>query len=268
MRTLLILLSVTTLVSAQPAKSPMSDAPDERVALLVKYLRSTDASIRVKAANSLRQVGPAAAAQAGSALCQATFDTSPQVRQAALEAIEKVLPKLYKPVSTILIDSDAAKRTAAFDELKKMGGDAEPVAPLLAGMIRRDAFRQGEGASLNVTQCISILGETNTKNPEVFKVLADQAAFARMENARKQAILTALQSLTDDDAALRKQVYGLFRASMTDTNAEIALLAIRHVATYGGEAKEALPVLKKIKLSGNAQIRDAASEAVEAIEKK
>lgn len=264
MRTLLVLLSLTTLVHAeQPSKDP-----DDRVATLVKYLRSTDASTRVKAAKALKEVGPTAAAQAGNALSQATLDNSPQVRQAALEAIEKVLPKLYKPVSTILIDSDATKRASAFEDLKKMGADAEPVAALLAGLIRREAFRPGDAANQTVVNCISVLAETNTKNPDAIKTLADPVAFARMETARKQAILTTLQTISGDDAAIRKLVYGVFKASMTDTDASLATMSIRQVGTYGSDAKDALPTLKKMKLSGNALIRDAATEAVMAIESK
>ena len=82
------------------------------VAAVAKNLKSPDPRMRIKAANGLGAMGPRASA-AATALCQAAMDPNPSVREAALQAMERVRGDIYLLVSALILDANSDHRASA-----------------------------------------------------------------------------------------------------------------------------------------------------------
>jgi HEAT repeat protein len=92
------------LSAADPSTETKAD-----VKALLAQLRSKDAGVRIRAVQALGEKGDDAK-PAVRALCSATLDTSAKVKQAALEALEKVRPDLYKPLVVVLREGNRSER--------------------------------------------------------------------------------------------------------------------------------------------------------------
>ncbi len=109
---------------------------DEKVAKLVRSLKSDQAADRIRAAEQLGKL-KAEGKPAARALCEAAIDEDDSVRQAALEALEKVHPALYKPVSTLLVDSNAVNQISAAQTIGNMRAEGKAATPLLTAHLKR-----------------------------------------------------------------------------------------------------------------------------------
>jgi len=121
-------------------------ADDAEVEKLAKGLKAKKPAERVKAVQALGKLGEKAPG-AAKYLCQACADESKEVRQAALEALEKVAPKLYKPVSALVADKKAAvakgeltavlrSHLEASKEIAKLGEEGKQAVPLIYEQVR------------------------------------------------------------------------------------------------------------------------------------
>ena len=122
---------------AKPHAVGADDKIDPEIEKLIKDMKNKDVKVRLKAADALRAKGEEAA-PASKALCDALIDLSPKVNIAALEALEKVRPDLYKPLSTMLLDGTRPKQLEAVKELGLMGEKALPVTNVLLTRLRKE----------------------------------------------------------------------------------------------------------------------------------
>ncbi len=99
-------------------------------------LQSGTTEERVRAAADLANLGEKARPATG-ALCEAALSTTKEVSHAALEALEKVNPELYKPVFDLLVDEQAAKHEAALTKLASLGEQGKPATPVVLHEIQR-----------------------------------------------------------------------------------------------------------------------------------
>src|SRR5206468_381048 len=76
---------------------------EERVAQLIKDLKSKNPADRIKAAEALRDIGEDAKS-AREALCDAILDPREAIVTAVAAALEKVDPGLQKPILTLRVD--------------------------------------------------------------------------------------------------------------------------------------------------------------------
>jgi hypothetical protein len=135
-----------TPLPAVPAKPPAKkedpfDLPAKRAEReldeMAKQLKSKDIAVRLKSIETIAAKGEAAAPVAGP-LCDAILDSSPRVKAAALAAVEKVRPDLYKPLAALLVDGDPYNRIRGAKELGLLEEQALPTVNILLSILRRE----------------------------------------------------------------------------------------------------------------------------------
>lgn len=255
----------------------------------IKDLKNSDAKVRTNAAKSLGALGEKASA-ATSALCSATLDRSATVRRAALEALEKVNPELYSPISTIVLDNDGANLAKAIYTLAKMGQDAQPAIDFLLSkfgaasnsptpfgsysdsVFFKDAWK-GYSDDLTRGRRLASWAEAFyraliTIAPEderVIKLNKNVASQRQIDpNHRMVAIRFLYHRWAGDDETKRKEVYRFLKSAFTEASPSIEIIEM--IADYGSLAKDFVPTLKRLKLSSDSEVREAAAKALEMIE--
>jgi HEAT repeat protein len=260
-----------------PAPLDVPENPD--LARLVRRLRSENATDRIQAANELASLGEAAR-PAARALCEAATDD--QVRQAAIEALEKIQPALAKPITTLLVDSQAHNCIAAAEKLAAMGDSASPAIPVLIWHAKNAPIRfpYRENLPLDI-QALTKIGPTD---PETVRAIIDhvQSPVTRKANLvrdqeERVVALKALGALSRNQGSLRREIVVCLEKALTECEREnnpenyyhidLCLATIRSIAEFGSDAKQAIPLLKRLKLDKDMQVRQAAASALEQIEK-
>ena len=229
---------------------------------LVKDLRAKDPKVRVAAANGLKAIGEDAD-DAGGALCLATLDPAAAVREAALEAIEKVRPALYKNVVVLAVEADRGKRFQAIEALRKLEERALPAVPLVLRELKAELVESRGATYYRIP--LTFLAAVKAKDSETIKTIAAGAIGAAIPDGRI-ACLDALLNLSADNDDLRKQAFQVFQRAIGDTESQVAVTAINAIPKFEKRAKAMLPTLKKLKLSTDEKIREAATKAVSEIE--
>jgi HEAT repeat protein len=259
--------------AAQKPKQGPSDVPgNPAVAALAKALGSDNATDRIRAANELAKLGEAAK-PAARALCFAATGDSQEVRLAALEALDKVQPALVQPITTLLVDPRNSYQAA--QQIAAMGESANPSVPVLIWHARQDVTN-------NAAVDIRALARIGPKDPEAVRAIIGygQAAVGRHEDSRKgskTAALTALGELSENRGTLRQEIVMCLVKVLPqcETEYEFAdfylgsplIAAIKSIGEYGTDAKAAVPLLKNLKLHKQIDVRQAATTALDKIDK-
>jgi hypothetical protein len=247
-----------------PFDLPNRKKEDRELADLAKQLKAPDPKARLKAIEAIAAKGEAAAAVAGP-LCDAVMDASPRVGTAALQAVEKVRPDLYKPLTAFVVDQDYNRRLAATKELGLMGDKAMPAVNLLTAGLRRELAKGAGGGLTEMQQAlftsIRQIKPDDTATVAIYKAIASPTN--RHSAARSQA-LDFLHEWAGDDQKRRREVLPLLKAGLSDATCQLG--CIRHLGEYGSLAKECLPQLKQLNLSADAAVREAATASVDKIE--
>ncbi len=262
----------------KPKPADKADPLDPAVADLVEKLKSKDTQTRIRAAEALGEMGPAAAG-ARKPLCDAMKDLSGSVTVAALRAIEKVDPDLYKPLALVVLDPSTAKQCQGVLELGLLLGEkGEPAGYIVltrmkAAMTARAALRP-RTAAYNIHYepltnlidasfiALRMIGSEDAEVLRVMKLLA--AAGSPSAGVREKAIEFLAEWAGDKDDR-RKQVAPLIRAGLKDIPRPY--LCIAAAGRFGKAGKDCLPLLRQLKLSGDEETRRLATEAVDKIEK-
>lgn len=257
----LAMLAALTLCAA-------SRAEDAKPLPATTRIKATDPRIKLQAIaelGSLASESPEAAA----ALCEAIVSPMRNISLAAFEAIEKARPDLYKPISSLILDKDQAKRVKALDELVRLGGKAAPSLPILHAMflneLKRGPDAETQGMTAMQKSCFAAIKKLGADDPGTVKLLKQVGGMDhRFSTARREA-LTALGDWAGSDAARRKDAFPTIKNAMSDPRCLPQCIEI--LGEFGAEAKDGLPALKKLKLSNDATIRALAAAAVAKIEK-
>lgn len=247
-----------------------AEVVDKEFEPLVKLLKDKDAKVRTKAAEDIGTKGEAASSTA-TALCDALLDKSPKVAQAALISLEKVRPELYKHVSTVVLDSSRVKQFEAIGAIGAMADKALPAKNLLLAKLRvevvrdapiRDAERTTFASAVDVL--LDSLKQIDADEPEVVKLLRAMAAAPNQE-ARRLNSIDRLVAWAGEDEERRKAVLPLIGAGLQSKG--LLVPCVERLGKYGELSKGYLPAVKKLKLSSDQAVREAATTAVDAIEK-
>jgi HEAT repeat protein len=263
----LVSFTLVCLPTATLAQDKDKDDVSPDLAALIKGLRNKQSKIRIKAAEDIGKLGEEAA-PAAKPLCNAMMDGSAKVATAALDSLEKVRPDLYKPLSTLVLDSTPAKQLAAVKEIGLMGEKANPAMKLLLARLRTELSRPRSynqrglsEMSLAYFAAIRQIKPDDAETVKLFRVMAglsDRDSYARLES------LIFLEDWAGEDESKRKEVLSLLNVGLDD--AVCQLNCIQTAGGYGVLAKDFVPKLKKLKLSSLEQIRDAAGVAADKIE--
>jgi len=282
----LLLALTTTIAFAQKPADTKPEEVDKEYLPLVKQLKERDAKVRAKAATELGEKGEAAASTA-TALCDAIMDTSPRVTQAALVALEKVRPDLYKYLSVIVLDKSRTRRFEAIAELGGIAEKATPTKKILLAQLRAESVtlkpiwdlyssdtpRVGQISGINIQRSdsailvlLSVVEQIDADNADAHKVRKTLAGVGnKLPESRLEAI-DALMRWAGEDEMRRKEVLPIIGSTLNDNS--LLLAGIPRLASYGKLSKGYLPTLKKLKLAAAEVVREAATRAVDAIEEK
>src|SRR5262249_31296725 len=104
-----LLLAALAGIGLGPASPSAADAIDAEVKQLMKTVADSTngAATRINAAKKLREIGEEKGKPAARALCQMAVPPG-QARRAALDALEKVHPKLFPHVMTLIVDDESS----------------------------------------------------------------------------------------------------------------------------------------------------------------
>ena len=253
------LLSLSVVVFALGFCGRTSGDDKDEIAKCVKDLKSTDLQARLKAVEKLTECGEGAARP----LCDAMLDTNRKVAQAALVGVEKVSPKLYKPLATMALDKDVNNVRKALVDIYQLGKEARPAFGYLVARYKSEAKREQAGTSINnyageYLAVISVIGGDSEECVTFFKAVATST-----HPTHHEAVIWLVE-WAGADMARRKEVVPVIKARISDKAG--AEYFIELAGKYGALSKDMLPALKKLKLSKEMTIRDAATKAVELIE--
>ena len=259
-------------VDAQPkGKGDTESAIDK----LAKDLRNPNPNVRLKAVQKLGQLEGADKDRVSLLLCDAILDPVPTISKTAMQFLENVYPELYKYIVVIVLDESYSNKIQAIRELSKMGTKARPATRLLHKVISSniqygsvsgldeasfDALRKMEAydlETLNFMKNIILTHEIPYKGKKVY-----------IFDGYKILALEYLVEWAGTDQLKRKELIPLLKVGLGRREGPLLMKSIEISGSYGELAADLLPLLKEHKLSSNAEIREAASKAVEKIEKR
>jgi hypothetical protein len=254
---------------------PADVTTNRTLAPLVQGLKSGNAAERIRSANELGKLG-AAAKPAVRALCEVAAYDFGELRQAAVDALERIEPALAKPVATLLADESSRNCAVAARQMAKMGGSASPAVPVLVWHARR-------GKAFDVEADLDALATVGPRDPEAVRAIIAHArspisggvldASGRNE---RTAALEVLGWLTQNRGSLRQEIVGFLVKTLAECEGERLrarvirsplVAAIGSLEGYGPDAKEAIPVLKRLRLNASKHVRAAAASALERIDR-
>jgi hypothetical protein len=283
---LLLLIGTTPAgTAADPPKGdkPATDTLSPAALGLLKDLHGRDPKKRVIAAQDLGKLGESAPYEVPHALTAALLDKSDAVKAAALDSLQKVRPALYKPVSVIVLNrsrdvkKDQADVRRAVLQVGDLGEDGGPAEPLLAWLLTQSfAAKEPNLAQHQTTVCQAVMHTLRKSPPRdgvTFNLMAGLVSPAAdpYPPVRRDAMDTLhwLAVHYDRDPKvkdeLRKKGYQLYKAALADPDPGCVVQAAGFLGEYEADAQDALPALKRLKLSTNEGVRDAANAAVQKI---
>jgi hypothetical protein len=219
----------------------------------------------------------------------AAADTDEAIRLAALAALENVAPEIHPHVVALCLDTTAAEHSRASVALFALGAKAAPAAGLVREHVRLalasirsgtmtpplalqvlpfgswfDAHFKLLVRHLPDSQTVKLL--TAAVVVEVSRTWPDITGMGMWEV--RQAALVALRDLGRKHASLRQEVTKrLLEVLAKPVQVLLGLQIVRALGDLGPGAKEALPVLKKLRYHSAAAMRDAAVAAIKAIDR-
>lgn len=233
----------------------------EAIAKLAKDFKSSVQRGKLIIIEKLAELGEGAARP----LCDAMLDKDDKVANAALVALEKAHPALYKPVVKLVIDDQKKNRAKALEEFSAMGAEALPALGLLVARTRTAlAEAKKDQQFVEVVRAygktLSVIGADERETVDVFKDAMDSPVVKI-----RDAALEWLVAWAGENESRRKEVLPFVKTGIARSGTE-AIQYIKVAGLYKDLSKGMMPALKKLKLSNMAAVRDAATEAVEAIE--
>ncbi|WP_238537612.1 hypothetical protein [Zavarzinella formosa] len=274
------------------AKKPKPDMPlPAELAGLAEKLRHKDAKVKIAALEALAQKGEAAE-PAATAVCNCLIEDSEEITKAALRAIEKIHPKIYPLVASMVLDPTVRDRSNSVKKLGLLGKEAKCVQNFLIHRMSHEikdfiANYMSEGASfrldpdraknylfsIEVFAAIQMIDESNEAAFDCLIKYLELEQLAKVEYPEAAPWRGILQwepatKLADDWAGQRKErVKKLIAAIESEIKTgPYVLVSLALVKRHPQESKHLAERIKDLKLSTYPQIRDAAKQALDAIE--
>ena len=211
-------------------------------------------------------------------ICDAILDSNPQVRTAAVEALEKVRPDLYKPVTMLMVDATPANQDAGILQLTRMGEEAAPAINLLLySLTGALSASPGNVGQLLRRQLVLIDAVNNIKptDPTIINIYKSTAVNWSRKGWNCITIVSLIEEWAGDNVNRRKEFLPVLMTIILNEQAvgnanrhQPQIKCMEILGEYGPLAVKFAPLLKKLKLSSDASIRDAAAFALEKVESK
>lgn len=293
----------------EPSPSRREEPPlDERLAPLVKALKSKKAQERLRALIELGNLRERGRPLAGAVCAVLVADPIGAIRQASLEALEKIHPELHAPVVVFMVEADGQKHIKAARDVAALGEQGRPAIVVLLSHLQSAPTRFSIKAPELINTDAQALAQIAPNEPVVQKTLIDLTYFTFVPPRHKtdiggptrEAAVRVLGELMEKHPDQAERIApGLIAAArgMTDetvraqTGALLGKLAENHVklrpqiaagllalasagdttvipqlGKCGRDARDALPLLRKLKLHPTEAVRTAATRTIEQIE--
>ena len=192
---------------------------------------SKSAAERIGAAKKIGTYDEDKGRPAARALCSAAL-ASGQLRTAALEALQKVHPKLYPEVSTLLTDGNASNQSRALAAIAKLGDEGNPAVPVVLSRLKA-----GSGGSP-----LMVLARIAPKEPEVVKAIAERLD---PKSGNRHAALVALDRCDLEVASAHVALVKKLKLDSTKATRELAVDLDKKIEAYLANKKAELTTEKK-----------------------
>jgi hypothetical protein len=219
----------------------------------------------------------------------AVFDPAPALRKVALEALEKVQPELYPLAVTLTLPAgEVFNCTKALKELPRFGRAG---LPLIAGQLQsptagrtgsrgRVVLGSGEKHSLLMADIEALAAIASNEDAALNMLLAlPESPLAlsgretRLPLKDHAAVGVFYRKVGQHAAALgkakpeaRKVVVPYFVKLLASADAGLRELSVDALASFGADAKSALPALRQMRLDPAAGVRNAVTRAIVSID--
>lgn len=222
-------------------------------------LQDKNPAVRLATAKQLAKLPafPEAKDFVGEAVCLAMLDPVPAVGIAAAEALEKIDPAVHPHAVTLIIGQE---KGGGARELGKLGKNAKSALPILFYY----HYQTGKTGAISTDYLFDILTMVAPDDERVVRLVLDGIAKTQpiMGNGPRFYALNVLDRI---DAKKKDKLKAL---TMALNDGVDAIRVIEAIAAMGSDAADAVPILTRLKLSTDDQMRDAATKALAKIQKK
>lgn len=268
-----LLTSIAIAISAIGASR--ADVDKESLDKISKGLRSNKFDTMLASLDEARKMGKNASPIAAE-VSRLILSQNKKISDAAIEAYEKIEPEVHPILVSVVVEKNKALRYQAVNKLELMGKGAKSAMPILLYHLNQEV-KDAAGDWAPLLKAMVAIDPAD--NFVVSQVLGFASAApvpktvgksgskvggpVEFETARATGVGLIEKIVVSTD----RKVRALLAAIGNSRVEKIRLDAIEQLATIGPEAKLALPTLRQLKTDSAAKIRDAASEAVKAIDK-
>ena len=217
-------------------------------------------------------------------LCEIiAFDTEPELKKAALEALEKVQPNLYPLAVTLTLppEAPAGQAPGYVQALKQLPDFGRAGLPLIAAQLQNPDLGGGKLVAgtyslLLATQADTLAAIASNDNDALNMLLALPESplavsyLTRSPGQRSslcQGVGQHLQNLGKAKPEARKVVAPYFVKLLSSADPQDRVFAANALGSFGMDAKAALPALREMQLDAAEQVRTAVRTAIANIEK-
>jgi hypothetical protein len=253
-------------VLAQDDSKPEDEKLSPTLEKLVKQFKNFDPRRRIEALEMLAKLGPEGRAATPAVLdLLTTAKLSPKLQSAGLAALEKINPAVYKPMLTLLLDESIENREEALKQIAELPmQELAAFYPVIIRSYQAERVRSNAESGM-LPRYLQFLADHFPDKPEVPQLFLQAITFAG-PNARGSAARAKAVELSPKLTLDRKQFYKALVSGLNDEDPDARAEVIKALASYKGEAKAILPLLKRLKFDKNQSVREAASLAVFLIE--
>jgi hypothetical protein len=274
-----------------PAKAPppsgTADIPE-----LLKDLRSKDPKVRLAALVRARDLGEKAAL-AATPICNCLLDSQPKLRTAALDAIERVRPDLYKPLATLVLDTQYGNRLSAVRQLQQLGTRAVETRLVLYDQLQTVGnlcLNNLEGGNpelkefgrhyLPLRPLIDAINSVEPGYPEMITIVKQLAVVSLdgvkvhkslkpiLEHATGADAVTFLHAWAGEYVTRRKELVPILKTSLDSRSKPAVLVALRMCGEYGELVQSLVPRIRQLKTSSDAETRETAKAVLDKLNDK
>jgi HEAT repeat protein len=249
------------------------DKLNEVLVPLIKDLKGKSAEKRIAALDKLADLGTKAWDAGPDVVEFGILKAPPAVQEAATATLEKIDPEAYKPIVTLIVDKSELNKVEAIERLGALGRKGKSAMPLLkqlyVQLVNNDPFVGRAAATLHAMT--KIAPDDKVVIDTVLDLVSRPVHPQRRTSPRQLLVQPtfnlpprsiAIELLRELEIENKKKVTALI-AALNDP--ECRVLAATELGKLGADAKDAVPVLTKLKLDSDRAVRDAAAAAIELI---
>jgi len=241
--------------------SPPALAP----ALVAKKIAGETEEQQIKTVAELAAIGKADAT-AIRVLCEVAAGDSVKARNAALDALEKLSPRLYAPLLSLLVE-DQRFHYKAIREIVEMGEDGKQALLVLFKRVRLMSWANKDGRTENMLSALGRLALTEPETLEAALWVATNTARSKHTSDQVQA-LCLLGTIGKANKQRLNVVIPPLMSALKRKHEEVSVAAAWILSALADDAKEIVPALRDLRFCENPVVRTAVLSALRQIESK